>query len=321
MTRNKWLAIVSISLLSFCVPLIASAQALKVAIVSRTVFYAPLWIAAERGFFKQAGIDAEIVVYDNAEKITEDLKKGVVQIAISTPEGVITDAYANGSLRIIAGNAEKLPHFIIAKPEIRTLAQIKGRTIGVLSTQEGSSNLIREILANVGLTPKDYVIEQVGGAPTRWKLLKEGKIDVGLQPFPLSYEADAAGFSNLGAIASLIPDYQFTSVNVDDLWAKRNQSVVINFLKALKLGQEDIAKNPAFAIAVSSKQLQTSAALAERALNETARLKILSGDLSVSRPGLGKVFETLVAANLVPKNRAFEFQKIVDESYLAAASR
>jgi len=37
----------------------------------------------------------------------------------------------------------------------------------------------------------------VGESPTRWKLLKDGKIDVGLQPIPNSYEAEAADFTNL----------------------------------------------------------------------------------------------------------------------------
>jgi len=46
-----------------------------------------------------------------------------------------------------------------------------------------------------------------------------GKIDAGLQPFPLSYESEDAGFSNLGRIATYVPDYEFTAVFLDPAWA------------------------------------------------------------------------------------------------------
>ena len=61
---------------------------------------------------------------------------------------------------------------------------------------------------------------------------------MGLQPYPLSYEAEAAGFSNLGAMAKLVPDYQFVSVIVDQGWANANRPVLAGFLKALRRGTE-----------------------------------------------------------------------------------
>jgi ABC-type nitrate/sulfonate/bicarbonate transport system substrate-binding protein len=111
----------------------AAAAEMRVALVSRTVFYVPLWIAHQKGFFKQEGIDTTLEIYQLARQ--------------------------------------------------------------------------------VGLKPGEYEVVAVGGAPTRWKLLQEGRIDAGLQPFPLSYEAEAAGFTNLGPISRFVPDYLFTSVH------------------------------------------------------------------------------------------------------------
>ena len=70
----------------------ATAAPVRIAIVSRTVFYVPVWIADRLGYFKAEGIEPTIDVYDNAEKINEDLRSGRVQIAISTPESVVVDA-------------------------------------------------------------------------------------------------------------------------------------------------------------------------------------------------------------------------------------
>jgi NitT/TauT family transport system substrate-binding protein len=292
------------------------AEPVKIAIVSRTVFYVPVWIADRLGYFKEQGLEPTIEVYDNAEKINEDLRSGKVQIAVSTPESVVVDAYRGGSLRIIAANTEKLPHFIITKPEIKTLAQLKGARFGVLSLQEGSTYLVREVTRAAGLKPDDYEIHAVGGGPTRWRLLKEGKIDVGLQPFPLSYEAEAAGFTNLGPVAAYVPDYLFTSVNLDSRWGQAHQQTAASFLRAVRKGLAYMAGHPQETAAIAAEELKSTVALTERALQDTAKLGILSPDMSISDPALRTVFDTVKSAGLLPDTATFDRNRIVDAGYL-----
>jgi len=289
----------------------AMAEPLKVAIVSRTVFYVPLWIAQQQRY-----VDATIEVYNNAEKINEDLRSGKVNIAVGTPEAVMIDAYKGGSLRIVGGNAERLPHFIIARPQIKQWADMRGVKVGVLSLNEGTTYLVHRMMSANGFKPGDYEVLAVGGAPARWKLLQEGKIDAGLQPFPLSYQAEAAGFTNFGPITQYVQNYLFTTINVDAQWAGRNEQAVVAFLRGLRRGLETMNKDRGTAVATAAKELNTTPALAERALNDTARLKILSQDLSVSQPALRGTFDTLVGVGLLPSDARFEPARMVDTRYL-----
>src|SRR4029077_16040380 len=87
----------------------------------------------------------------------------------------------------VAGIAKRPPPFIIAQPEIKTLADLKGKTIGVVSMHEGTTFFVADIAKAGGFKLDDGKVEAVGGSPTRARLLKERKIDVGLQPYPLSY--------------------------------------------------------------------------------------------------------------------------------------
>jgi len=318
MMAAKMAAMLLLTLATVGIATAGRAEPLNVAIVSRTVFYVPLWIADRHGFLKREGLETSIVVFNNAEKINEEIHSGKIQIAISTPESTIMDAYAGGSLRLIAGNAKKLPHFIVAKPEIKSLAQLRGANFGVLSMQEGTTYLVRVVAAAAGLKTDDYTISAVGGAPTRWKLLKEGKIDAGLQPFPLSYEAEAAGFSNLGPVASYVPDWQFTSINVDDRWASANEGVVVRFLRALKQGHDYMASHADEAAQIAAKELDTEAALAKRALADTERLGILDPNLELSQPGLARVFDSLQTAGLIASGVKFDAAKFSDRRYLSA---
>ena len=168
-----------------------------------------------------------------SEKIFHDLRAGTHQIGIASIESVIADSYKGGKVRIVAGIAKRPPHFIIAQPEIKTLADLKGKTIGVVSMHEGTTFFVADIAKAGGFKLEDVKVEAVGGSPTRARLLKERKIDMGLQPYPLSYEAEAQGFTNLGAMAKLVPDYQFVSVMVDETWARANRAALVGFLKAL----------------------------------------------------------------------------------------
>jgi len=291
---------------------VAAAEPLRVAIVSRTVFFVPLWIARDKGY-----VDVAIEVYNNAEKINDDLRAGKVDIAVGTPEAVMIDAYKGGRLRIIAGNAERLPHFIIARPGIKSLKELRGARFGVLSLQEGTTYLVHRMMAANGFTPAEYEVLAVGGAPTRWKLLQEGKIDAGLQPFPLSYEAEAAGFSNFGPITQYVRDYLFTTVNADSRWTEANAGTVRRFLAGLRRGLETMGAERATAIATAAKELNTTPALAERALDDTARLGILSRDLSVSAQALKGTFDTLLAVGLLPAEAKFDPARMVETRYLA----
>ena len=193
------------------------------------MFYLPAWTAEQQGFFKQEGLDVKLEVYDTSEKIFHDLRAGTHQIGIASIESVIAESYKGGKLKIVAGIAKRPPHFIVAQPEIKTLADLKGKKIGVVSMHEGTTFFVADIAKAGGFKLDDVTVEAVGGSPTRARLLKERKIDMGLQPYPLSYEAEAQGFSNLGPIAKLVPDYQFVSVMVDETWAKANRDVLVRY--------------------------------------------------------------------------------------------
>jgi ABC-type nitrate/sulfonate/bicarbonate transport system substrate-binding protein len=289
---------------------------LDVAVVSRTIFYLPAWTAEKQGFFKAAGIDAKIEIYDAADRILDDLRAGIRQIGITSIENVIVQSYKGGTLKIVAGSAQRPPHFIIAQPEIKSLADLKGRLIGVVSMQEGTTFFVKDIALKAGFDPSDVRVAAVGGSPTRARLLKERKIDAGLQPYPLSYEAEADGFSNLGAIADLVPDYQFTSVVVDDAWARRNRAVLVAFLRALRRGTDYMFAHRQESAELAARELRTTPALARRALEDTARMDVLARDLSLTDKSLLRVFENVQAAGLVPSGAVYDRAKFVDESYL-----
>ena len=208
--------------------------------ISRTFFYLPLWCATHAGFMKAEGLDIVLKNPPTSDQVNQLLRDGEVRFVLRSPEASMISAYKGGSLRVIAGGISKLPHFIIANARIKTLQDLRGANVGVLAEKEGTTHIVQDIMKALDIGPNEYKMTVVGGSPTRWQLLKEGKIDVGLQPMPNSYEAEAAGFSNLGSVIQFVPDWQFTSVNVDQKWAEPNRDIVVRFLRGLQRGRDYI---------------------------------------------------------------------------------
>jgi ABC-type nitrate/sulfonate/bicarbonate transport system substrate-binding protein len=292
---------------------------INVALVSRTVYYAPVWTAAWNGYFKDEDLDVHLDVFDNAEKINAAMHAGAMQIAIASIEALVVDSFKDGNFRIVASVAQRPPHFIIAQPEVKTLQQLRGKRFGVLSMHEGTTYFVQDLEKSLGMKRGDIVIDAVGGAPTRWRLLREKKIDAGLQPFPLSYESEEAGYSNLGPISTVVADYEFTAVFLDPTWGQANRSAVVGFLRALRRGQRAMMTSPNDTAAILVKELNTTEAYARRSVADALAFKLMPDGLAASEAGMRRVFDTLQRAGLVPDDQRFEMARFVDPSYLAAA--
>ena len=187
----------------------------KVAVgyVSRTFFNMPMWIAAERGYFVEENLEVVTTMFGNASQIPP-LLDGTFHLVIGSPELAMQNAAAGGPLRIIAGNAGKLVHSLIARAPFKRIEDLRDGTIGILNQKEGTFFALRTMLAAHGLHyPADYKVKDTGGVPPRHKALLEGLIDAGLQSVPWNYVAEDEGMNNLGEVVDYVPDWQVVTMN------------------------------------------------------------------------------------------------------------
>ncbi len=298
----------------------AEAKTVTVGITSRTIFNLPVWIAQRLGYFRDEGLDVGVQLFLSGDDSRQALQSGAIQVAFAPPEAVLVDVYLrNGPLRIVGGNARRLPHFIIAQPRYKTLADLRGAVFGVISMEEGTTYILPAIANAAGLQPGDYTVSAVGGAPARWQLLQEGKIDVGLQPFPLSYQAEAAGFSNLGWTGDHEPEWQFTSINTDSRWASSNRPTLVSLLRAFRRGSDFMASNPDEAAEIGAEEMRSTVPFTARSLQDNTRLGCLDPKLDWSEQGIARIFEILQETAVIPRDATFDIGRLVDRTFLEAS--
>lgn len=293
--------------------------AIRIALVSRTFYYVPFWAAMKNGYFRDEGLDVEAEILDSTGKVNSGLIQGKFEIGIGTPEGVIADhEKGENRLVIVAGNAQKMTHFLIAQPSIRSFADLHGASIGVASTNEGTAFVIKRILSTEGLAESDYSLVDAGGVPSRWIALQEKRIDAGLQSIPINYAAEDAGYTILCDSNDYVPDYQFVTVNVTREWVKEHGPNTTRFLRALGRGTAWMFDEPESVIRLIIDELGVSGEHASRGWEYYTSGNVIPRDQRVSKPGMNTVFSLMEAAGAIEQREGRSLDEFVDSSYLDA---
>jgi ABC-type nitrate/sulfonate/bicarbonate transport system substrate-binding protein len=259
----------------------------RVGIVTEAFFYIPYWVGVLHGFYAAENLAVEIVNLGGIDQVTDALKRGDIEIGVGSPEHVIHDVELGGPLRMIGGNVNSPTHYLIAQPEIKSLNDLKGRTIGVSSLSGGTSSMFIHLLDQAGLKyPADYTLVVAGAVPPRHTELMERRIDAAMQTDPHNYLAEDAGLSNLGAVSSWIPHFQFVSVNVSLDWAVPNVDQCVRFLAATIRASHWVFENKEEAADLVSQRMGIARKYAVRSWDDHFASKALPIDLRLSFPSI-----------------------------------
>ena len=254
---------------------------IRIAIISTTFGYAPVFVAKEKGFFKREGLYPEIVVISRNEQIVQALISDSLQFG-NVPPNLLLVLRQQGmnEIKLIAGSFNGTTYSLIALPKYKKMEDLKGGTrLAMSGITSAAALMMKQILKDRGvLYPRDYSLLSVGGSTTQWTALQSGQVDAALLAEPLSIIAVEQGYSNLGDAYKLLPDYQLSSIGVREGWAQKNRGTVIRYLKAL----------------VSTYQWLHD--------NREEAIKILPAITKLDKKYVAKSWETYTKAQIWPRN-------------------
>ena len=293
---------------------------LKIGAVSRNYFNMPLWGMHHGGFLRDEGIEADIHLIESIDEVSDRLASHDLDLALSVTENVILEREQGGDLVILGGNVNRLPFSFVARPGIGSIADLKGKRIGVSSKAAGSSSLIMRILDGHGLRyPDDYTLVDCGPILKRWEMLQSGEIDAGLQGVPLNHIALDAGYVDLGNPREAFPDFQFTSLNASRAWIEEHDNLLHRALRAFLRAHEWFYTDKAATIDVARKETGISADYAARAWDEYVEGEIFPRDGTASFAAVQTLIEVSGLIRALPKRQATGAAHYIDHSYLEAA--
>jgi ABC-type nitrate/sulfonate/bicarbonate transport system substrate-binding protein len=200
----------------------------------RSIFALPLLVAEREGYFVREGLDFSMLpVPGGGEKLIAALHDGTADISHVATPFLIQAALAGSDAVAIAAEFNNPIYSLVAKPETRTYADLKGKLIGVAAETGSITIAIRKLLALNGLGREDFRTRFVDGTPDRLSCLTAGDCDAVPLGQPQDFVAMRRGFRLLGLSTEAVPEYLYTVTAARRSWADANKEAVVRYVRAL----------------------------------------------------------------------------------------
>jgi NitT/TauT family transport system substrate-binding protein len=197
----------------------------------------PLHIAVKNGYFDAANLKIDLVFAQSNASVIQQLAAGSYSVAPSAgmvdPIRAIDKGAPVALVRIVI---QAPPYALLAKPEIRKIEDLKGKTIIIGGAKDITRIFTERMLQPHGLQSGDYDYIFAGATSARFAALKSGAVDAALLTMPFNFFAETAGFANLGFTFDYLPDMPFAGMAVNRDWAAANTDVLKRFLDAYNKG-------------------------------------------------------------------------------------
>jgi ABC-type nitrate/sulfonate/bicarbonate transport system substrate-binding protein len=202
------------------------------AILFRAAYNVPVTLGLERGVFAAHGLDLTIDYTRGSIMVTESLLSGAHDMGVLSADDVIYAVESRGAdiFMFMGLNAGILT--LMARPDIRTAADVAGRRLGVDDPASGFALVAHRILQAGGVSRTQYETVPAGGHEHRARALLEGTIDVALLTPPFTLEALARGFTVLGRGRDHLPAYQASATVTTRRWARDHADVMVAYIRA-----------------------------------------------------------------------------------------
>jgi NitT/TauT family transport system substrate-binding protein len=239
-------------------------------------------VAQHKGFFKDEGLDADIVVMGAATSIAA-LSNGDIDCTLLTGS-VIRAAIRGLPVRLVAGLLTSSPHVLLARQEIKSVKELRGKKVGLGAFGDATHVLARAIIGRHGLDPeKEIQFLALGSDSARFAALQQRLADVVVTSPPWDFEGEKMGY-NILARAYEYLNYPLSGVgvNVKALQQNREQTkrTVRSLIKASRFIREN--REEAVKLLVAWGKVKPEHAYA----SYDATAKIISQDGGIPGDGL-----------------------------------
>lgn len=257
---------------------------------------APLWpfyIGVDNGIFAKENIALQLNFAQSGSAVIQQLTGGsydvVVSVGLTSPIQAIDKGAPLAIVRIIGKSP---PYALIAKPTIKTIKSLKGKTISIGPHGDIISVYFDRMMAANGMKPGAYHTIGAGVAAARFAALKAGVADAAMVLPPLNFRAAEAGYPTIALAADYVKDIPFTGMVVPRAWGAAHAALVRRIIAATDKSIAWFADpgNRAEAIAILVKSAHASEKDAEASYDFMRRIGYFEPSAKVS----GTELENLV---------------------------
>lgn len=219
--------------------------------------FMPAFVADQAGYFAQEGIATRLVFMQSGVQLMQSIIAGDTQIGMGSAPELVTAVNAGAKVHGFWGISNLMPYALISRPDIKTIAELKGKKIAVSARGSLSEFLASYVLKNKGIDPsKDVFYVALGGVPTRFAALLSGSADASLISAAQFDRGRKAGLNFLFMLADLIPEWPQDLIYLKDEFVANRDPDFRAFMRAYRRGVATSKKDADFTIAAMQKAMR-----------------------------------------------------------------
>lgn len=282
----KQLVILGLSLLFAAVPAEA-VDKVRMSISAIDVSFLTGGLASKRGMFRDEGLDVELIRM-NANVSVTALSTGDIDYTMVFAS-VVRGALRGLPMKVVASFMDSSTHLLIARPEYKTIRDLKGKTLAVSNYGATSDVAARMMMKQGGVDPeKELKIIQLGAERGRYAALREGIVDVAVLSPPTDTDAVRSGYRVLSRFHEHFK-LPFTGVGTNLKKLKEKPDEVKRMVKAMLRANRFLRSNREGTIQTLMEWIKVDRESAAATYDST--WKIFSEDGGLSESGLKLVID------------------------------
>ena len=247
----------------------------------------PLVYGVENRIFQRLGVCPEVKVHHGGPELLQAVRDNRVHVGeIGLPPFLA--AFSQGLPARIIGSTfiQNLDHFLAARPGIHSLAELRGRRIGILSRGSCDDYFIRCLLQNQEIDPDhEATLVPLGSAYSDPACFASGRIDAGFMVEPALSSGESKGiFHVLTRVGDFFPRYQWGGIFASDSWIRDNLDLLTALMDGYRMTVRQMAADPEACVPLGSRMFGVEPAVFRSALNR--HLPNLEPDATIDIEGL-----------------------------------
>jgi NitT/TauT family transport system substrate-binding protein len=273
-----------------------------------------MFMAQQEGLFKKQGLDVELIHIPSSSRGIQAILAGEIAFSFMDGSNAVQANLKGANLALVAGATNRQVFSLMAKPDFKRIADLKGKKIGI--TRVGSSTHTSALFAlgSAGLKTNDYQLLPLLEVPNIYTALAAGQIDAGIMSPPTNARAKKAGFIELMNVAKEGPEFVSVAVGTSRSYIKANEDTVRRVVRAYAEGVQIFKANKPAALRMIASQLKVKEPEIQEDTYNQFR-EYLEYPPYVSRKGIEAVLAEV--ANKEPRAKAAKAEDFLDMRFVA----
>jgi ABC-type nitrate/sulfonate/bicarbonate transport system substrate-binding protein len=211
------------------------------------------WVAREEGLFRKNGLEVELVHIPSTSRAIQTLLAGELAYTYMDGRTAVQATLKGADVAIVAGVANRLVFSFMARSEIKTFNDLKGKKIGITRLGSSTHSVTLWVMNRFGLKPDDYQLMQLVDVPNIFTAMMVGQIDAGALSPPTNFRGRKVRLTELIDLSKEGPEYVSVAIGSTRSFLKNNEEMTRRFIRGYSEGVLFLRANKAAGIKAIQK--------------------------------------------------------------------